>query len=172
MLCQSCQKNTATTHIKSIVNGELTEYALCPDCSQKLGYGNLFHEITGFGFGNLLGGLFGTEPIAPQVVHCEACGATFEEISRSGKVGCAACYTTFRDRLLPSLQRIHGTARHQGKRPGTMAIQVVKKPEITVQPSANPLAEKKKDLQKAIEVQDFERAAVLRDEIRAMEEKE
>lgn len=169
MLCQSCQMNTATTHIKSIVNGELTEYALCPECAKKMGYGNLFHDFTGFGLGSFLGGFFG-ESAVPQITRCGKCGSSFEEISHSGKVSCAECYRTFRDQLLPSIQRIHGTARHQGKRPGTMAIQVVKKPEITVTPkAADPLEEKKQAMQKAIETQDFERAAVLRDEIRAME---
>lgn len=170
MLCQSCQKNTATTRIKSIINGELTEYALCPDCAKKLGYSNFFNDFTGLGLGSLLGSFFGTESPVPQIMRCEKCGSSFEEISRSGKVGCAVCYKTFRDRLLPSIQRIHGTAHHQGKRPGTMAIQVVKKPEITAQPKLSPLEEKKQAMQKAIEAQDFEQAAVLRDEIRAMEE--
>ena len=38
MLCQSCEKKQATTHIKTIVNGELKEYRLCSDCAKKYGY--------------------------------------------------------------------------------------------------------------------------------------
>ena len=38
MLCQSCGVNAATTHVKTIINGVLTEYALCPECAKKLGY--------------------------------------------------------------------------------------------------------------------------------------
>ena len=171
MLCQSCHKNTATTHIKSIVNGELTEYALCPECAKKMGYGNFFGDFPSFGLGSLLGGFFGGDSAPSQVARCPKCGASFEEISRSGKVGCAECYHTFRDRLLPSIQRIHGTAKHRGKRPGTMAIQVAQKPEMTLHPAKalTPLEEKKQALKKAIEAQDFEQAAVLRDEIREME---
>ena len=150
MLCQSCHKNTATTHIKSIVNGELTEYALCSECAKKLGYNHFFgsfaDDFVG-GLGSLLGGFFGGEAANESVTRCRKCGASFEEISRSGKVGCAECYRTFRNQLLPSIQRIHG------------------KPKT-------PLEEKKEALQKAIQEQNFEQAAVLRDEIREMEGKQ
>ena len=33
MLCQSCGKNHANTHVKRIINGELTEYMLCEKCA-------------------------------------------------------------------------------------------------------------------------------------------
>ena len=55
MLCQNCGKNPATTHIKTIVNGKLTEYDLCSECAREMGYNNFFKEMD-FGFGNLLGG--------------------------------------------------------------------------------------------------------------------
>ena len=35
MLCQSCGKRPANTHIKTIINGELTEHSLCSECAQK-----------------------------------------------------------------------------------------------------------------------------------------
>ena len=37
---------------------------------------------------------------------------------RSGHAGCPECYHTFYDRLLPVVQRIHGSVRHRGKKPG------------------------------------------------------
>ena len=53
MICQACGKRNATTHVKTVVNGDLCEYSLCGECARKLGYGNLFAE---FGRGlNLLG---------------------------------------------------------------------------------------------------------------------
>ena len=42
MLCQNCGKNPATTHIKTIVNGKLTEYDLCSECAREMGYNNFF----------------------------------------------------------------------------------------------------------------------------------
>ena len=53
MLCQACGKKTATTHVKTIVNGKLTEYHLCPDCAKQKGYTNIFSGW-GMDLGNLL----------------------------------------------------------------------------------------------------------------------
>ena len=91
MLCQSCGKKTATTHIKTIVNGKLTQYHLCADCAKMKGYGNIFQDWS-FSFGNMLGGLLGTTIQEEEILRCEKCGASFEEISKTGKIGCAHCY--------------------------------------------------------------------------------
>ncbi|MEI3551633.1 MAG: hypothetical protein V8Q17_03310 [Acutalibacteraceae bacterium] len=48
MLCQSCGKRPANTHIKTIINGELTEHSLCSECAQKMGYGNSFFPSNTF----------------------------------------------------------------------------------------------------------------------------
>lgn len=171
MMCQNCGKNPATTHIKTIVNGKLTEYDLCADCAREKGYTNFFKEMN-FDFGNLLGGFIGTPAAAGRTTRCPKCGASFAEITESGKIGCAECYKVFHDRLLPTIHRIHGTAKHKGKIPGTAALRIVKPAGkiAVVQPS--PLDAKRAELKAAIEAQDFERAAVLRDEIRVAEKGE
>lgn len=166
MICQSCGKRTATTHIKTIVNGKLTQYHLCGECAKEKGYGSLFGGWN-FDFGNMLSGLIGGARSEGKVLRCEKCGATFEEIAKTGKVGCAECYHTFRGHLLPVIQRIHGAARHKGKTPGSSALRVTEHSgQIVAVPT---LEEKKRQLQKAIEAQEFERAAVLRDEIKELE---
>jgi hypothetical protein len=53
MLCQNCERNEATTHIKKVVNGETAETHLCADCAAHLGYGDFFS-----GFGLNLGEIF------------------------------------------------------------------------------------------------------------------
>ena len=162
MLCQRCQKNQATTHIKTIVNGELTEYMLCPECAQKLGYGNLF---SGFGLnmgnflGSFLGGVSQQETIESEP-RCKGCGSTFNDIVRTGKVGCAECYHIFYDRMMPSIQRIHGNTTHTGKMGACAGTQA----KLT-----NELERLKTDLKKAIEEQAFEQAAKLRDRIKELE---
>lgn len=35
MICELCGKNQATTHVKSMVNGEYTEMWLCPHCAKE-----------------------------------------------------------------------------------------------------------------------------------------
>ena len=169
MLCQNCGQNTATTHIKTVVNGQLTEAHLCSECAKKQGYGHILGDWGGFG--SLLGGLLG-EPPAVEEKRCPGCGASFRQISQSGQVGCAECYHTFRSQLIPVIQRIHGTAQHKGKSPGGSALRVAdQNRQLAAVPQANTeIEEKKRLLQKAIETQDFEQAAVLRDQIKELEQ--
>ncbi len=168
MICQSCGKKTATTHIKTIVNGKLTEYHLCADCAKEKGYGSLFGGW-GLDFGNMLSGLIGTGRPEEKVLRCEKCGSSFAEISKTGKLGCSECYRVFRRQLLPVIQRVHGTTKHKGKTPGSSALRVADSNSQMMPVKESPVEEKKRLLQKAVEAQEFETAAVLRDEIKEME---
>ena len=82
---------------------------------------------------------------------------------RDGRVGCADCYRTFYDRLLPSIQRIHGKIKHSGKvsntAPAEPAIETVEKKIEKLKAAMND----------AVAKQDFENAAKIRDEIKALE---
>lgn len=166
MLCQSCGENPATTHIKTIVNGELTELSLCAECAQKLGYEDLLTNW-GFNFSSLLGSFFGSAAETSDSQRCKDCGSSFEDIAQSGKVGCAECYHTFYDRLIPSIQRIHGNTKHCGKTPGFMA-QGSDCAVMTKQPQ-DELQNLREQLKEAINLQNFEQAAVLRDKIKELE---
>ena len=166
MICEFCGKKTATMHVKTVVNGKLTEYHLCDDCAREKGYGNWFSGW-GLDFGDMLSGLLGSSR-TEGVKRCEKCGTSFQEITKTGKIGCAECYNAFRNQLLPVIQRIHGTAQHKGKVPGGSALRIVEENNQIVPVQSN-LDEKRRLLQKAIEVQDFEQAAILRDEIKELE---
>lgn len=167
MLCQCCGKRTATTHIKAVVNGKLTQYHLCASCAKEQGYTDLFN---GWGFNSLLGSVLeaGNRENATEE-RCPVCGASFQELSQTGKIGCAECYHTFRRQLLPVIQRIHGTAHHKGKVPGSSALRISDLNHTIVPVVKGSLEEKKRLLKKAVEAQDYEQAAVLRDEIKEME---
>lgn len=159
MLCQSCGQNQATTHIKTIVNGELAEISLCRECAQKLGYNSFFGGF-GMDFDKFLGSLMGGGRIQKNKKRCECCGSTFEDIAKSGKVGCANCYDIFYDDLLPSIQRIHGKTVHIGKLAKSAGSEVKVKSTI---------AKLKEELTQAIKEQEFEKAAKLRDQIKELE---
>lgn len=181
MICQSCGKRQAVTQIKTNINGVVSEYNLCPECAKKMGY------QTGADFYNpflsldsLLGSFFGKDKIADSVTRCPVCGASFQEISQSGKVGCAECYRVFHDQLLPSVQRIHGNTCHNGKVPTGMSMQVAPQVNLTVSkeppkeetPEERKVRELKEKLKEAIASQNFEEAAVLRDQIKELEKQE
>ena len=70
------------------------------------------------------GALWAARCPGSHVARCPTCGASFEEITQSGKIGCADCYQTFRSQLMPVIQRIHGTTRHKGKVPGGSALRI------------------------------------------------
>ncbi len=168
MLCQNCKTKNATTHIKTIMNGQLSEYYLCADCAKEKGYGNIFSGLEN-DLGNLLGGLLGGASSTDEVERCEVCGTSFADITETGKLGCAHCYDRFREQLLPMIRRIHGEAKHKGKRPGGSALRIVEPNQKLAVAPANDLQAKKLKLKQAIEEQNFEEAAVLRDEIKELE---
>ena len=117
MLCQNCGKNEATTHIKQIINGDMAESHLCSECAAHLGYSDMFSGF-GLNLSELFGGFLGDMTPSMSSIgtkRCAKCGTSFDEIVRDGRVGCADCYRTFYDRLLPSIQRIHGKIKHNGK---------------------------------------------------------
>lgn len=167
MLCQNCNKNEANTHIKQIVNGERTETHLCSDCANHLGYNDVFSDFD-LNFNGFFGGLLG-DMISPvllgNVKRCEKCGSSYNDIVREGKVGCADCYRTFYDKLAPSIQRIHGKIHHTGKT-GTAAAQEAVKEKAD---NTEKIAGLKEDMDEAVKTQNFEEAARIRDEIKALE---
>ncbi len=159
MLCQSCEKRQASTHIKTILNGELKEFNLCSECAAKLGYGSFFSNF-GFDIDKLFGSFMDVPNPQRKAKRCQFCGSSFEEIAKSGKVGCAHCYEEFYDELLPSIQRIHGRTNHTGKLARSAGTEVKVKNEI---------AKCKAELEQAIKTQEFEKAAELRDKIKELE---
>lgn len=161
MLCENCKKNTATTYFKQTVNGKTREVFLCSECAAKLGLGDSFSNFGNFGFGlsavsELLGGYS-----SPSATVCPTCGISLGEVSKSGMMGCADCYETFRDYLRRLLPRISGNKVHVGKAPHAENTSA----EETV-------SDLKKKLEEAIKTENFEEATVLRDKIRALEAEE
>ena len=173
MLCQNCSKAQATTHIKRIINGETTEQHLCAACAKKLGYDGFFDDFS-LSIPNIFAGFFGDalpSLASKQTERCSTCGSSFEEIVRTGMVGCADCYKTFYDRLLPSIQRIHGRAKHAGKTPPQTVLTQPKDDAQTQAPTKEDrIAALEQQMQQAVESQNFEQAAVLRDNIKALRE--
>lgn len=163
MLCDKCGKNIATTHIKEIINGYLKESNLCDECAAKMGHSG----FSGFDFGDMLTSFLGSSAFSGSTVKsrcCPTCGASFEDISNSGRLGCADCYNAFKNELLPYIKRVHGTVKHTGKRPQAVL-------------SDTEAAESQIDILRAelsglIAEERFEDAAVVRDKIKELEAKE
>ena len=166
MLCQNCKKKEATTHIKRVINGEATESHLCQSCAHTLGVGSFFDDFS-LDITDIFSGFFGDSAFAlgeSRLERCEKCGCCFDDIIKSGSVGCSDCYEKFYHRLLPSIQRIHGKAKHAGKVPA----KANEKPIVKEKTAEEKIADLQKEMDKAVSEQNFERAAILRDEIKKM----
>lgn len=123
MLCQRCRKNPASTYVKTIADGKLTEYALCAECAQQLGCGNPFTDLW-YRLGEISHEFFKNKNGSSDTLRCKCCGMSFNDIVRSGRVGCAECYHIFQQKLTPVIRQLHGSAVHSGKAPGADLPQV------------------------------------------------
>ncbi len=160
MLCQKCGKNAATTHIKTVINGKVTEQSLCGYCAAKSGYSTFANgSITGL-LSSMLGHTLNGENTVLEH-KCSCCGSTFANIAETGKVGCAECYKTFEKELLPYLKRIHGSVNHTGKTPGSK--------DLVVTEVKDTVSELKRRLAELVAAENYEEAAIVRDEIKRLE---
>lgn len=161
MLCEKCGKNNATTHIRTVVNGVVTEHNLCGYCAAKEGY----TDIGKSQLGEMLASVFGdvlTSNSSYTALRCSCCNASFSDIAESGKVGCSECYKTFYEQLLPYLKRVHGSTKHAGKIPN--------KAPLMVTPAKETVESLRMKLNELVRNEQFEEAAVIRDKIRKIEE--
>jgi protein arginine kinase activator len=167
MLCQDCNKNEATIHLTQIVNNEKVVLNLCKACAEKRGFHSPFEQIP-FPLAEIVSGMVGPSKAKKKDkfgkdekmdLKCPNCGLTFAEFARMGRLGCAECYQAFRAELTNLLRRIHGSAEHRGQIAETASEEL------------QSLREEKRlrdELKRAIEAEDFEAAAELRDRIRLL----
>lgn len=154
MLCDRCKENTATVHGITQVNGVAREVHLCMPCAAEAALPK------DFSINDLVKGLMDERQPAYNEA-CPTCGMDLIAVRRTGRVGCAGCYKTFRTTLAPMLQRIHGRVEHQGKVPRSHVGGAAQ--------TRHELETLRRSIGEAILNEDFELAAQLRDRIRELE---
>lgn len=172
MLCETCKKRTATVFYNENMNGKTRSFSLCGECAAKLREKGDIQDITSMigsfadPFSDLhnefFHGFFGipAEKAISGQKKCPDCGCTYAEIEKSGRVGCPTCYTTFEAELARLIRSVHGATTHLGSVPSRHRAK---------QALEEQLKQKRAALKEAIQKEDYEHAAALRDEIRAME---
>ncbi|TCP24132.1 protein arginine kinase activator [Scopulibacillus darangshiensis] len=166
MECQECHLRPATLHFTKIVNGDKMEYHLCDQCAKEKG--DVMAGSGSFSIHHLLSGLLNFEQHVGEnhhhnhsVLKCPKCGLTYPEFVEIGKFGCDECYKAFHDKLDPVFRKVHsGNTMHTGKIPKRAGKNMNMKRKVSTL---------KETLQKLIEDEEFEKAAEIRDEIRALE---
>ncbi|HWI51208.1 MAG TPA: UvrB/UvrC motif-containing protein, partial [Symbiobacteriaceae bacterium] len=149
-----------------IVNGQKQETHLCEVCAQEKGQVNF--SFPNLSIQQLLAGFLGQDAFtgarsAPQQQAepaCKNCGMTYSQFAEGGRLGCAQCYDYLEPYLNPLIKRIQGTTVHAGKAPKRTGGIVRKRRE---------LATLRQDLQAAINAENYEEAARLRDQMKALE---
>lgn len=163
MLCERCHKNLATLKYTEVVNGSAHVRDICASCLDQL------EADVESGFE-----VSGSAP-APRrrptgeasgdhikgSVTCTNCGAPLREILKTGRIGCPSCYTQFSEELEPLLLNRHPALRHRGRTPYEKEDRTRLRDE---------LRKRRAMLRSALKLESYEEAAVLRDEIRALED--
>ncbi|MDD5108114.1 MAG: UvrB/UvrC motif-containing protein [Candidatus Omnitrophica bacterium] len=172
MLCDICGKNPATVHLTEIIDEQMNELHLCEECARTKSEA----MEQQFGLSDLLAGMVDFQKPSSnkeeEIVNtkCPACGLSYVDFKKIGRLGCGECYNVFRKYLAPLLKRIHGSNQHIGKSPLKGPAKI--KPAISkVNKQRIDLEELKKQLQNAIQKEAFEEAARLRDLIKEIEAK-
>lgn len=162
MLCQNCNVNQATVFLHRIVNGQEQEYHLCSQCAKQIDAGISFEKLFQ-GFLDTFLTYDQKSSLAQQnniieKLKCKKCGFTYDDFKNTGKLGCDECYKTFKTELLSVLKNIQGSTKHNGKIPKKFSLKL----------HESEIENLKIKLKNAIEIEEYEEAARIRDEIKKL----
>jgi protein arginine kinase activator len=143
-----------------IVGKNITKTAMCGECPV------LKHKLHGGGAVKQVAGA------PPAELVCGGCGLTLDEMKMGASLGCPLCYDIFSDEILRELAQLEriplkyafqkrGEPLHVGRTPGQ---------HQEIDPSLKLLA-LQQALHETLGKEDYEQAALLRDQIREIEEK-
>lgn len=181
MFCENCGKNYASIKYTQVINGKKREILLCDECGKKLGIGNFNIPIDLSSFLSDFFTELESSEIFPDLLDtkklkCNRCNQTFEEFINTGKLGCPECYETFEEKIDTLLKNIQGADRHigrLGKNIGNSNTNnIIQNRNYNNKNSGklNVIDQLKQKLKIAISDEKYEEAAILRDEIKKMEE--
>lgn len=148
--------------VTQVVQNDSKLLKLCESCARELGFAGP-SAPSNFPLGDFLAQLGEDTPrgAAPPAESCAFCNLTFAEFRETGRLGCPHCYSAFEGHLRGLLRRIHGGTQHVGK--------VYLPPDPLQTEREKRLEGLRRRLERAVEAEDFERAAHLRDQIRSLE---
>ena len=159
--CRKCAQ-PATLHITEIKEGQVQALHLCASCAKQY-----LDKVEVGGSPVDPESMTEPDPVAVEDdadladLACPRCQMTFKQFRSVGRLGCAGCYQTFRERLIPLLESIHSSTQHVGKHPPRIPEDSRKQFD---------LIRLRNDLKQAVEQESYEEAARLRDRIKTLEE--
>lgn len=165
MMCVKCGQKPAAVHMQQIINGEKKEIFLCVDCAGEnevgISFGNLFQGfLDSFFDGQQNYNVNVNNPSGTKSITCKTCGLSYNDFKKTSKIGCADCYNEFKDELKIILKNIQGSNDHEGKFPSSVGQEYLQKRNIE---------NLRLQLRKAIDTEQYEKAAEIRDQIKEIE---
>jgi protein arginine kinase activator len=163
MSCDQCREREAVIHLTQIVNEQVTTLHLCEKCAAEKGVespGSAVKTPLGTFLAAMGKGAEQQSPAARTGETCARCGATFQDFRESGRLGCPDCYRAFETPLRDLLRRLHGSTHHIGER------YAEREPTVA---ATEQTADLREQLRLAVETENFELAAELRDRLRVVE---
>jgi protein arginine kinase activator len=172
MLCTQCGEREAVVQLTQIANEQVVHLHLCERCAAERGV----ETVAGMGktpIGSFLASMGpaalagGSGDLAALETSCPACGATIADFKQSGRLGCPECWHAFERPLRELVRRLHGSSRHIGRRsaptgPGSPSAPGLRREGPTA-------ADVRGQLRLAVEAENFELAAELRDRLKGLE---
>ncbi len=170
--CERCNKYKANVHIVKVFDGIKKELNICEKCARELGEFNLnsIANVENTFSLNILGGLleyFNNNGPQSSVIkindsECPKCKTTYAEFKNSGFLGCDKCYDQFMKILDIFIKRVQNSSQHVGKIPFRCGEDMIARREMS---------SLKEELQKAINSEEYEKAAEIRDKIKNLKDK-
>ena len=163
VICMKCKKNFATVKLTRIEKGRVEELNLCQSCAAEISPYQKKLAGAQANLDSILAGLLASEKEKKRItdvdITCRGCGLPFASYRESLFLGCAQCYDSFGEHLLGDLRKFHGSTSHQGKVPKLMQSKIAMRQDIQ---------QVRRQMEAAIEQENFELAAQLRDKIKSL----
>ena len=161
MLCENCRENDAVVNLTTIQDNAVIHQRLCERCAAAKGEETSVEKAHS-PVGDFLQAVQQKAVATPgDQAACHFCHATGRDFRSSGRLGCARCYNAFEKSLRELLRRLHGTSRHVGRRYEPPADEMLAR--------ASTVGLLRERLRRAIDNEQFELAAELRDRLRTYE---
>jgi protein arginine kinase activator len=164
MSCDQCHEREAVIHLTQIVNEQVTTLHLCERCAAEKGVespGSVVKSPLGSFLAAMGKNLPEVMPAPRAGDTCPRCGGSLQDFRESGRLGCPECYRAFEVPLRDLLRRLHGSTHHVGER-------YADRSDGSADGRAT-MAELREQLRLAVETENFELAAELRDRLRVLE---
>ena len=160
MLCDECGKREASLFVRLMLSDSSLEVNLCDECARAKAVSGLYFDLS---VGEIAEeSADPSPPLFDAAAHdsvCPKCGLTAAELAREKRVGCAVCYEAHAEALKPILEVMQGITP-QAPPPSSDGAQRQK--------AGRMLAELEAQLKQAVELEEYDRAVVLRDRIREL----